>query len=51
MHTLATGLLAGLWLDRKAGIGVVYFATGNDRPAPGVRSLSSALEEKLVRGE
>jgi CubicO group peptidase (beta-lactamase class C family) len=47
----AYGLLAGLWVDRKAGTGVVYFATGNDKPAPGVRSSFSAVEERLARGE
>ncbi|MBO9716733.1 MAG: beta-lactamase family protein [Pseudoxanthomonas sp.] len=47
----AYGLLAGLWVDRKAGTGVVYFATGNDKPAPGVRSSFSAVEEKLARGD
>ncbi|WP_372016626.1 serine hydrolase domain-containing protein [Pseudoxanthomonas sp. 10H] len=47
----AYGLLAGLWVDRTAGTGVVYFATGNDRPAPGVRSSFSAVEERLARGE
>ena len=47
----AYGLLAGLWLDRKAGSGVVYFSTGNDKPEPGQRSSFSAIEEKLARGE
>jgi len=47
----AYGLLAGLWVDRKAGTGVVYFATGNDRPGPGERSAFSAVEERLARGE
>lgn len=47
----AYGLLAGLWVDRKAGTGVVYFATGNDKPEAGVRSAFSRVEEKLARGE
>jgi CubicO group peptidase (beta-lactamase class C family) len=47
----AYGLLAGMWLDRKAGTGVVYFATGNDTPGPGQRSAFSAIEERLARGE
>ncbi|MBP3984019.1 beta-lactamase family protein [Pseudoxanthomonas helianthi] len=47
----AYGLLSGLWIDRKAGTGVAYFATGNDQPAPGERSAFTAVEEKLARGE
>lgn len=47
----AYGLLAGLWVDRKRGTGVVYFATGNDAPEAGVRSAFSRVEEKLARGE
>ncbi len=47
----AYGLLSGLWIDRKAGTGVAYFATGNDKPAPGERSAFTAVEEKLARGE
>jgi CubicO group peptidase (beta-lactamase class C family) len=47
----AYGLLAGLWVDRKRGTGVVYFATGNDKPEPGVRSAFSRVEEELARGE
>ncbi len=41
----AYGLLAGLWVDRKAGTGVVYFSTGNDAPAPGEHSAFSRVEE------
>lgn len=41
----AYGLLAGLWVDRKAGTGVVYFSTGNDKPEPGARSAFSRIEE------
>lgn len=47
----AYGLLAGLWVDRKRGTGVVYFATGMGAAAPGKRSAFSAIEEKLARGE
>ncbi len=47
----AYGLLAGLWVDRKAGTGVAYFATGMDKPEPGKRSAFSTIEEKLARGE
>lgn len=46
----AYGLLAGLWVDRDAGTGVAYFATGMpDAPAAG-RSGFSAIEETLARG-
>ena len=41
----AYGLLAGLWVDRKAGTGVVYFSTGNDKPEAGERSAFSRMEE------
>ena len=41
----AYGLLAGLWVDRKAGTGVVYFSTGNDKPEAGTRSAFSRVEE------
>ena len=41
----AYGLLAGLWVDRKAGTGVVYFSTGNDKPEAGERSAFSRVEE------
>ena len=47
----AYGLLAGLWVDRKTGTGVVYFATGNDKPEPGEHSAFSRVEEKLAKGE
>jgi CubicO group peptidase (beta-lactamase class C family) len=47
----AYGLLAGLWVDRQRGTGVVYFATGMDDAAPGTHSAFSAIEEKLARGE
>lgn len=47
----AYGLLSGLWLDREAGTGVAYFATGIDDPEPGVHSSFNRIEEKLARGE
>ncbi|GAB2498920.1 hypothetical protein GCM10027084_10160 [Pseudoxanthomonas sangjuensis] len=47
----AYGLLAGLWVDRKTGTGVVYFATGMGNAAPGNRSAFSAIEEKLAQGK
>jgi CubicO group peptidase (beta-lactamase class C family) len=46
----AYGLLAGLWVDRKRGTGVVYFATGNDAPQPGARSAFSRMEESGASG-
>ena len=46
----AYGLLAGLWLDRKAGTGVVYFSTGNDKPEPGEHSAFSRIEETSAAG-
>lgn len=46
----AYGLLAGLWVDRKAGTGVVYFSTGNDKPAPGEHSAFSRIEETSAAG-
>lgn len=46
----AYGLLAGLWVDRKAGTGVVYFSTGNDTPAPGEHSAFSGVEERSAVG-
>lgn len=46
----AYGLLAGLWVDRKAGTGVVYFSTGNDKPAPGAHSAFSRIEETSAAG-
>ncbi|MFT3763869.1 MAG: serine hydrolase domain-containing protein [Pseudoxanthomonas sp.] len=47
----AYGLLAGLWVDRERGTGVVYFATGMDKPAPGAHSAFTAIEEKLAQGK
>ena len=46
----AYGLLAGLWVDRKAGTGVVYFSTGNDTPEPGKHSSFSRVEETSATG-
>ena len=46
----AYGLLAGLWVDRKAGTGVVYFSTGNDKPEPGEHSAFSRIEETSAAG-
>ena len=46
----AYGLLAGLWVDRKAGTGVVYFSTGNDKPEAGERSAFSRVEEMGATG-
>ena len=46
----AYGLLAGLWVDRKAGTGVVYFSTGNDKPEPGKDSAFSRIEEQSAVG-
>ncbi|WP_093142314.1 serine hydrolase domain-containing protein [Pseudoxanthomonas sp. GM95] len=47
----AYGLLSGLWIDRKAGTGVAYFATGVEGTAPGTHSGFSAIEETLARGQ
>jgi len=46
----AYGLLAGLWVDRTAGTGVVYFSTGNDKPEAGERSAFSRVEEQSASG-
>ena len=46
----AYGLLAGLWVDRKAGTGVVYFSTGNDTPEAGEHSAFSRVEEMSAVG-
>jgi len=47
----AYGLRSGLWIDREAGTGVVYFATGLADGRDGTRSAFSATEERLARGE
>jgi CubicO group peptidase (beta-lactamase class C family) len=44
----AYGLRSGLWVDRKAGTGVVYFAT-DVRDGPGARSVYTRTEEGLAR--
>ena len=46
----AYGLLAGLWVDRKAGTGVVYFSTGSDTPKSGEHSAFSRVEEQGAAG-
>ena len=47
----AYGLKAGLWLDRKAGTGVAYFATAlPDEAVPGRRSAFTLVEEQLAAG-
>src|SRR5690349_10800613 len=45
----AYGLQAGLWVDRKAGTGVVWFATGMPDEREGGKSAFSAVEEALTR--
>jgi CubicO group peptidase (beta-lactamase class C family) len=47
----AYGLLSGLWIDREAGTGVVYFATGVEQTPPGRRSAFAEIEERLAVGE
>ena len=47
----AYGLRSGLWIDRAAGTGVVYFATGVPDQRAGTRSAFSAIEEQLARGD
>ena len=47
----AYGLRSGLWIDRAAGTGVVYFATGVPDARRGARSAFSAIEERLARGD
>ena len=47
----AYGLLSGLWLDRAAGTGVFYFATGVANAPVGKASAFTTIEEKLARGE
>jgi len=46
----AYGLKSGLWIDRDAGTGVAYFATGVDPAPPGAHSAFTAIEEQLARG-
>jgi hypothetical protein len=40
----AYGLLSGLWLDRAAGTGVAYFATGVPNDSSGTHSAFSRTE-------
>ncbi|MGJ4728301.1 serine hydrolase domain-containing protein [Luteimonas sp. SDU101] len=47
----AYGLRSGLWIDRAAGTGVVYFATSVVDGRTGTRSAFSAIEEQLARGD
>lgn len=47
----AYGLLSGVWIDREAGTGVAYFATGMPDAPAGNHSGFSAIEEKLARGQ
>jgi CubicO group peptidase (beta-lactamase class C family) len=44
----AYGLQAGLWVDRKGGTGVVWFATGMPDERAGGKSAFSAVEEALA---
>ncbi len=46
----AYGLLSGLWVDREAGTGVAYFATGVPNDSSGEHSAFSRVEEVLVTG-
>lgn len=41
----AYGLLSGLWVDRQAGTGVAYFATGVPNDSSGKHSAFSRIEE------
>jgi hypothetical protein len=46
----AYGLKAGLWIDRKAGTGVAYFATDVLDADKGGHSAFTRLEEELAKG-
>ncbi len=46
----AYGLLSGLWIDRAAGTGVAYFATGVEDTPPGRHSAFKVIEESLATG-
>ncbi len=46
----AYGLLSGLWLDREAGTGVAFFATGVANDSSGAHSNFSATEEQGAAG-
>jgi CubicO group peptidase (beta-lactamase class C family) len=45
----AYGLVSGLWIDRQAGRGVVYFIVGGDLSRKGESSAFYAIEERLLR--
>ncbi len=47
----AYGLVSGLWIDRKSGTGVTYFATGLPEARSGTHSAFSAVEENLASGK
>ena len=44
----AYGLRSGLWIDRKAGTGLVFFVTAVDPDAKGARSAYGPEEEGLI---
>ncbi len=46
----AYGLKAGLWIDRKRGTGVAYFATDVLDADTGVHSTFTRIEENLAKG-
>jgi CubicO group peptidase (beta-lactamase class C family) len=46
----AYGLKSGLWLDRRRGLGVVYFATDVLDADTGLRSAYTRVEEELAAG-
>lgn len=46
----AYGLLSGLWIDRAAGTGVAYFATGVANDSSGTHSNFSGTEEQGAAG-
>jgi CubicO group peptidase (beta-lactamase class C family) len=46
----AYGLLSGIWIDRRRGVGIAYFVTGlSDDPPPGKSSFAAAEEEVFRR--
>ena len=46
----AYGLLSGQWLERAAGTGVAYFATGVPNDSTGAHSAFSRIEEQGAAG-
>ncbi len=46
----AYGLLSGLWIDKQAGTGVAYFATGVPNDSSGTHSAFSRVEEVGTAG-